>query len=227
MRERPILFSARMIRALLDGRKSQTRRLVKPQPEADEEYGGYHWPARAARSMVTTEEMTAFSPYGTRGDRLWVREAFAYSVKDPDATNEEYTEDNYDIVYRATQEHDGEWTNYDEDGKQSPVKPKWKPGIHMPRWASRITLEVAKIRVERLWSISEDDAWAEGIAELDGSLDDAAICRAAKTLGCSYEDGRATFGALWNSINGERTSLASNPWIWVVEFKLVEEAERA
>jgi hypothetical protein len=98
----------------------------------------------------------------------------------------------------------------------------WRASTSMPRWASRITLKITGVRVERLHAISEADAWAEGIAAVDGTLDDAAICRAAKVLGCSHEDGRATYGALWAEIHGE-ASLVEDPWVWVVDFRRVVE----
>jgi len=93
----------------------------------------------------------------------------------------------------------------------------------MPRWASRITLEVTSVRVERLQDITEEDAWAEGIEQLDGAFDNATLCRRAVAMGEPVESARVTFAELWDSINGKRPgcSWADNPWAWVVGFRRV------
>ena len=148
MAERPILFSAPMVRAILDGRKTQTRRILNPQP---------------IETLPRTDDrlidlLVRDSPYGATGDLLWV---------------------------------------------------KWKPSIYMPRWASRITLEIVSVRVERLKSISEDDAQAEG-AEVPMTCD---VSHSA----------RNNFAQLWESINGPG-SWDANPWVWVVEFKRFDKA---
>jgi hypothetical protein len=98
---------------------------------------------------------------------------------------------------------------------------KWTPAIFMPRWASRITLEVTGVRVERLHAITDADASAEGVEELDGEYDAAELARCAKLAGSSQEDARGWFAWLWCQINGEE-SWRANPWVWVVEFKRVE-----
>ncbi|HEY6037092.1 MAG TPA: hypothetical protein VIV58_22590 [Kofleriaceae bacterium] len=211
MKERPILFSAPMVRALLSGAKTQTRRIVKPQQPRecqplDAPYSFELTERNGDVTLYTLEQFVERCPYGAPGDRLWVREAFAYSVRDPDASNEVIDETTYDAVYRATQEHEGAWTHYDENGKQTPTKPKWKPGIHMPRWASRITLEVTRVRVERLHAITEDDARAEGCTGYPGAVDATP---------------REEFEELWKDING-LDSWRANPWVWVVEFRRVE-----
>lgn len=173
MKERPILFSAPMVRALLDGRKTQTRRVVKPQPTATREeairtYG------KGGTFILEAGFFGVRCPYGQLGDRLWVRETWGACAGSP--------------VYRA------------DDNATCPDGGRWKPSIHMPRWASRITLEVTGVRVERLQDISEEDAIAEGVPEQRGDP--------------------WAFQCLWDSINGarERCSWAANPWVWAITF---------
>ncbi len=227
MRERPILFSAPMVRAILDGRKTQTRRVIKLREFKPTDTPGYDWIFRDRRSLwndYTTADLVAskHNPYGAPGDRLWVREAFAYSVKDPDsAFNDEYTEDRYDIVHRATAENTGEWTNYDENGQQARIAPPWKPSIHMPRWASRITLEVTAVRVERLRDISEEDAQAEGVTPYVPGHGAATADELSAEPGLrSPRMYRFGFEQIWHDINGAE-SWDVNPFVWVVEFKRI------
>lgn len=202
-KERPILFNADMVRALLDGRKTQTRRVVKPKRgwpidfvggvgmENDPTCWGFENGDGEWWSLKGDERCSQIPcPYGQPGDRLWVREAFAYGL---------CTEST--LAYRATHKPSDL-----EEGWYEPIK--WKPSIHMPRWASRITLEIVSVRVERLCSISNEDAISEGIgAPLDMRY--AAL------------DG---FKPLWVSINGA-DSWDANPWVWVVEFKCVEASQ--
>jgi hypothetical protein len=197
MKERPILFSAPMVRAILSGSKTQTRRAIKPQPES-EHSGEPYWfvgGCRAWRIRGCTEPNRSGSyneiacPYGQPGDRLWVREAWMDLRGVEGAIGK--------AMYRAT------FGNAPEGGK-------WRPSIHMPRWASRITLEVTGVRVERLQDISDSDAWDEGI-------DFEAYTAAG---GCK-DAPRVAFGNLWESINSPGSWIA-NPWVWVVEFKKLE-----
>ena len=167
MKERPIIFKGEMVKAILDGRKTQTRRVVK-----------------------NVEDLTVFfrddkfgcpfkCPYGKPGDRLWVRETWA----------DVNTSEGPAICYRA----DGD------------VQIIWRSSIYMPRWASRITLKILDIRVERLQDISEKDAIAEGIQPSD------------------YAKPKAAFMRLWDSINAKKPgkSWKDNPWVWVIEFSRV------
>lgn len=200
MTTRPILFSAPMVRALLAGRKTQTRRIVRRQPPAGWDRAVWY----AAPVMGWTPDREPSSrwhkercPYGVEGDALWVKETFAYRDR------EYHPEGGY--WYAATDDYEGK-----------SVSP-----LFMPRWASRITLRVTSVRVERLQAISESDAKAEGVDEMDGMVDDAAICRAAKAAGVMVESRAAQFGALWDSINGKRAPWASSPWVWVVGFEVV------
>lgn len=188
---RPILFSGAMVRALLDGSKTQTRRIVKDLPpwpitEICHDAGGTgKWmpngPAPSGTGMAAGH--WRLCPYGQPGDRLWVRETFCDL-------------DDGEFEYRA-------------DGECDPnVVPRWTPSIHMPRAASRILLEIVSVRVERLQDISEGDAWAEGVDK-------------AEALSMACADGAtAAYSALWQRINGAG-SWEANPWVWVVEFKRV------
>lgn len=179
MKERPILFWGAMVRALLDGSKTQTRRAWRVQPPPGVRIG---WVPGETRQ-----------PYGWAGDRLWVRETFGISY-DGSAipwTGADAQRDGK-VIYRAT---------FDE--KPDEGRLPWKPSIFMPRWASRITLEITGVRAERLQAISRGDAMDEG---------------------CPFpnmaqgQDPRQWYAELWDSINGAG-GWAANPWVWVVEFR--------
>lgn len=221
MHERPILFSAPMVRAILAGDKTQTRRILKPQPPSDvgEIQSGFFHPTKIDRSgneypgeqvcgaYSTDGQWGVKSPYGGPGARLWVRETWApVSTFDPSPET--------GALYRADPIYDGmasfEW--------------RWRPSIHMPRWASRITLEVTGVRVERVQEINEVDARAEGVEE---QVEIPGIERGVhgdpiQPKNCSATN-RERFAYLWSKINGP-DSWEANPWVWVVEFKRVEVA---
>ena len=188
--ERPILFNAAMVRAVLAGTKTQTRRVVKAA--RDPNIGCWMTPGEIALDSQTVQEH--ISPYGKPGDRLWVRETFCDAGEPPDPTKGRR------YYYRA--DYAGQPFGANAYGR-------WKPSIHMPRAASRITLKITGVRVERLQDISEADAAAEGVA-------------AKVTNDCSYS-AREAFVALWESINGGG-SWDANPWVWCVEFKRLEQA---
>ena len=183
MKERPILFSAPMVRALLAGTKTQTRRIIKPQHLA-------FFNQDAAAMLSDWNERPL--PYGQPGDRLWVRETFGHFECN------QHFKPGCNVYYRA-------------DGNCLELEP-WRPSIHMPRWASRITLEITSVRVERLQDISEADAQAEGAPFELGELERLILGAKAK-----YRSG---FCRLWQSINGPG-SWDANPWVWVVEFQRV------
>lgn len=197
MKERPILFSGAMVRALLAGTKTQTRRVVKPQPEAmhdGEPYwfiGGYRaWTYRPAPPIpLRAGGAPVLCPYGQPGDRLWVRETFARI----DGQTRPWIETDYKATY----------THGDRLGDSLGIRKKWSPSIHMPRDASRITLEITGLRMERLQDISEADAIAEGV------YTDPA---------CPAYD---AYAQLWDEINGSG-SWAKNPWVWVIDFRRIE-----
>lgn len=210
--ERPILFSAPMVRAILAGTKTQTRRIVK-LPDR------HHWaiaPDYPGQILIDgrgdyhggefpIDELRC--PYGKPGDRLWVRETW----QGPLFWEDQRTE--YERNRRLFEK--SECCVYAADGGPVPefiddddiLQQRWRPSIHMPRWASRITLEVTRVRVEQLQDISVADSIAEGVVETNRNLIGLEPCMGWRY---AYED-------LWNSINGAR-SWNANPWVWVVEF---------
>lgn len=216
MKERPILFSGPMVRAILEARKTQTRRVIKPQAWAySEDTLGQRmiYPRSGADDFGDSGRPIRY-PYGVPGDRLWVRETWRAF-------------DDGDVFYRADF-GDAVPVHADDD----PAAWMWRPSIYMPRWASRITLEVTGVRVERVQEISEDDARAEGPTpnwcgdlagwdpEEHGYLlpgDENADDDVAD--GGYYYTGRWAFAEMWDSINAKRGHpWASNPWVWVIEF---------
>ncbi len=191
MKERPILFSAPMVCAILEGRKTQTRRALNPQPAGGHQQGVIG-PLNSIGNLLICK-------HGSPGDRLWVRETFCWSG---------YASDPEEVLYRA----DEEYTL--EDRGDLP----WKPSIFMPRWASRISLEITVVRVERLIDISATDAIAEGARRTaDGGA------WHIENEQHRSADPRDTFASLWESINGAG-SWEQNPWVWVIEFKRIQEA---
>lgn len=204
MKERPIPFSAPMVRALLAGTKTQTRRICKPAEAAalsfvvgiqDPNDLGQRPLEVAGSGWFGDEEgdIQFRCPYGKPGDRLWVRETWYcddYRVQSGPYAEVEGAREV--LIYRA----DGE-RPYEAD------QPVWRPSIHMPRWASRILLEIVSVRVERLNAISDLDTLAEGCSAQEMRDGD---CLAS------------VYARLWESINGAG-SWAVNPWVWVVEFR--------
>ncbi|EBB0448452.1 hypothetical protein GID46_15345 [Salmonella enterica] len=206
MKERGMIFNAEMVRAILDGRKTQTRRVLATYQDAVKFCP--EWDVNGKQIFIVLGEkdhtgmnpvITAIPcPFGQPGDRVWVRETFRVHSRATDVAT---------LVYRASVRNS--WT---EQTHRVPVavcnKPatpeKWTPSIHMPRWASRITLEITGVRVERLNSITESDAEAEGVTDTG--------------FGDLLVDG---YRYLWKSIYGEE-SWADNPWVWVIEFKRVK-----
>ncbi|KDF06520.1 hypothetical protein AF41_03275 [Citrobacter sp. MGH 55] len=193
-----MIFNGEMVRAILDGRKTQTRRIVKVQPDTPEfglrriiessianEIGMYFWSQEDARGIKARSKQF-YCPYGDVGDRIWVRETFS-----PVPDHEEPAGCSA-LLYAA-----------DGNGPYG----KWVPSIHMPRWASRLTLEITGVRVERLRDLSEDDAKSEGITPPSCGV----------LPGWEY---RINFRDLWMSIYGA-DNWEANPWVWVIEFKVV------
>lgn len=196
-RERPILFNGEMVRAILDGRKTQTRRIAKVTSEGCKE--GFITPL-AGFVPRSIENHISYCPFGKPGDRLWVRETWSKS-KQPYLSGH--------IFYRADGETNGKQFSLSFVERES----KWRPSIHMPRSASRILLEITNIRVERLNDISEEDAIAEGCVST----------AVANESGNDYAGLYASenFSRLWKLING-KGSWDLNPFVWVIEFKVIE-----
>lgn len=201
MKERPILFSGPMVRAILEGRKTQTRRVVNPQPW-DAACGGAGTRPIWAQGRPRSLGGRLRSPYGGDGDRLWVRETFTFGETAPSdrETSRRVT------IFRADCLND-----HPESWEKKNGGPGWVPGIFMPRNQSRLTLEIADIRVERLQEIHRRDVQAEGF-----------LCRHCKGYsdnkhGCICVKG---FSEGWDALNAKRGySWKSNPWVWIIEFK--------
>lgn len=218
MKEHPILFSAPMVLALLAGSKTQTRRVVKPQPEWDGNWFKWdgHRPnskygACSGNSLSTTFWMLDCCPYGKPGDRLWVRETHFINHYMGAQTPVEDRAD-CQILYRAT---DMDCVRNMEDSEGL----VWSPSIHMPRWASRITLEITGVRVERLQDISEADCWSEGAVTKNPNP--PSFYPVTGLDGHGHLSTRGVYADLWRTINGPE-SWGANPWVWVVEFKAVQ-----
>lgn len=231
MTERPILFSAPMIQAILAGRKSQTRRIIKPPRGHNHPSGllGFiqermtYWFSDSLPHANPFPSFEKKCPYGVPGDRLWVRETWGLGgslLVDPCLN---YRADGAQIpLHKRLTKIDG--TGFDAIHWECPggftdaahllaiaTRDKWHPSIHMPRWASRITLEITGVRVERLQEITEADAVAEGIQNIGGRF----------TFNGGLHESRTaidSFYALWKSINGEE-SFDANPFVFVLEFR--------
>ena len=209
MKERGMIFNAEMVRAILDGRKTQTRRTVKPQPDEDGLVKVINGP------WVDTSERNYRCPFGDVGDRIWVRETFQGPLFDYEQM-EAYLEDSSRFEkpefcqYAADGGHRPEYQDADDN-----LRHGWRPSIHMPRWASRILLEITDVRVERLNAISQEDAQAEGM-ELTGWRPTYSDPDSGGEVMTPYDN----FAELWSSIYGDE-SWKANGWVWVIEFKVV------
>nr|WP_216662762.1 hypothetical protein [Klebsiella aerogenes] len=220
-----MIFNGEMVRAILDGRKTQTRRIMKVQPEPSKSRPRDFWfSSKKLESMVHISDFAPGNspiadyhlfiqehccPFGAVGDRIWVRETWArYNID----------QNSHDLAYRATTPAD--W----------PEEGRWRPSIHMPRWASRILLEITNVRIERLNAISPEDAESEGLERTNftGFGDEPGLPSypepdvyfdPLKKQWKEYPP--EAFAGLWESIYGEG-SWKANPWVWVIEFKRVE-----
>ena len=240
VKERPIIFSSESVRAILDGRKTQTRRVIKPQPILVDNGRTWDWPKIVKR--VGGHDVSAASwaanlqhpdlgddCFFRRGQILWVRETWASSGL-LDYVKPRNLVAGFPCQFRA-----GGSSIDDRDDLVNPGK--WRPSIHMPRWASRITLEVIDVRVERVQDISEEDILAEGVRIPVSEDRKPLICVSGEYAAANYLPGkireakskdiiRAYFASFWDSLNAKRGhSWESNPWVWVPEFKRAQEAE--
>ena len=249
--ERPILFNSEMVRAILDNRKTQTRRVIKPQPTNADYWTLLHTVGLRDSFYPNTIKATPgrlACPHGQPGDRLWVRETWRiesfidgepieFGYKDG-ATMEERCEGqdapNYEdwmerMNVQSTEDCERSGLMCDEEGYyswehgNSPCR--WRPSIHMPRWASRLTLEVTGVRVEQVQSISHEDALAEGVVAFTVSPGTAPASYPITFYSPGphdeggYPQAREAFENLWDSINAKRGyGWDVNPWVWVVEF---------
>lgn len=228
---KPILFSAPIVQALLDGRKTQTRRVMKPQPEVSFVCHDGNVSAEMLNASVTAFFKAENRMPAKTGDLLWVRETFAYvGGGDPGF-----------LLYRAG-DYEKQCDKYRFDKPYPPVSAvKWTPSIFMPRSASRLTLCVTDVRAERLQDINESDALAEGVVPVGAEVEDRnfSICPTCggtgihddidQRSGCVILDvdcrdcdtHKQRFKHLWNSINGH-DAWDDNPWVWVYEFEVIE-----
>lgn len=197
MKERGMIFNDEMVRAILGGNKTQTRRIV------EEKFYG---------RAVAAELLAKHCPYGQPGDRIWVRETYRVHGKATDVAT---------LVYRASVRNS--WTEQTHrvpaEVCNKPVSEKWTPSIHMPRWASRILLEITNVRVERLNDISECDARDEGVPPAGSLLPDHP--GTFLTPNGDFAMAKVAFQRLWESIYGEE-SWSANPWVWVIEFERIQ-----
>ena len=186
MKERPILFSGPMVRAILVGRKTMKRMVVKLRAgEIAHEGGDGSLHAVANTTWGDCIERVIQCPYGVPGDLLWVRETWAENIDG-------------DVVYRA------------DNGVAESMIDRWRPSIFMPRWASRLTLRITSVRVERVQEIPEADARAEGFKDVVGKY-------------ARGDEARIWFAELWDIINAARGfGWDANPWVWVVGFEVVQ-----
>lgn len=209
VKERPILFSAPMVRAILSGDKTQTRRVIKRPPNDPHHLriigpsGAVHYTrpegdklveearqTQGYRVLTCAEWLAEQCKHGRPGDRLWVRETWGYNPDHPGMA--------WHACYRAD-------PGMEDDGI------KWKPSIHMPRAACRIKLEITGVRVERLWDISDFDAEDEGTRIWAADV---------QKNGNKFSSIRSAWQAMWESINGS-DSWQANPWVWVLEFRRI------
>ncbi|EPR8379737.1 morphogenetic protein [Klebsiella variicola] len=209
MKERGMIFNGEMVRAILDGRKTQTRRPVK-FPVLDKNLGCELAGNELAGELSAGNYLN--SAFGKPGDRIWVRETFC-PVDDTQYGGEKW------VDYRATPKfeasHPAGWDSAPNDAEAL----KWRPSIHMPRWASRILLEITDVRVEQLNTISEKDAAAEGVPPAGSLLPD--YPGTFLTPKGDFATAKVAFQRLWESIYGEE-SWKANGWVWVISFKRVE-----
>jgi hypothetical protein len=253
MKERPILFSSPMVRAILEGRKTQTRRIVKPRGRNSlfdvDENGAPQWSDSYILDPGNAEWRMRDNPFGVPGDRLWVRETWACHY----ATDDQRPGDIDPVLWSVRYAADGHIRPAGSDCSEALPEQftKTRPSIFMPRWASRITLEITEVRVERLNDCSEADALAEGvphgfdhhpIAEVHGKAEGRAYCRRCgghgmhgalgEHLGLTEVDCAECdtplklYRNLWEHINGP-DSWGANPWVWAVSFRRVEQERTA
>ena len=245
MKEQPIIMSSDSVRAILDGRKTQTRRAIKPQPKIISTHDG------SMNLLQITGKAPWFNgdpnhtcPYGLVGDRLWVRETwrvfgiypgepieiqFKSDMKHA-SVNEDATEDWEIKIWDQSVEELKKYGCPCESGEKYDISDfpgfKWRPSIFMPRWASRILLEITNVRVERLQDITEADVYAEGIDPDNWDYLGRSKSEAWRQEALEHIKNGNIIGAfkcLWNSINEKRGyPWSSNPWVWVIEFKVLE-----
>lgn len=225
---KPILFSGPMVRALLGGRKTQTRRLIKPQPVTPEDFAGHvrcayiephtYLEMFGAHRQIGGGSIPAMRQTALRygfGNLLWVREAWCPANSDngpvlcfaADLHRRYLVDESYPVDYGRFPAGRAAWTPWAADVERGTTK-AWRPGIHLPRWASRLTLEVTDVRVQRLQEISKPDVIAEGVTEREG--------QPLADVVCGWHE---PYAKLWDAINGAG-AWDANPWIVALTFKV-------
>lgn len=246
-KERPILFSGPMVRAIMEGHKTQTRRILAPQPEVVDTraiYGVncYQWgkrqfwpPGVESASKPGTAHPHSWGgwhhlnlcPYGVPGDRLWIKETYFIDhidyLRGPLPKERPAAHSGGDLIYYRA---DGECCEQIPECCCAEVGgTKWRSPRFMPRWASRGDLELVNARLQRLQNITEEDAKAEGVeSDLDvlARLSHLRGASAAKAVPSRLLTARENFARAWDDINGKRAPWASNPWVWAVTFRRIE-----
>lgn len=246
VKERPIIFSGDSVRAIIDGRKTQTRRPIKDVPRDAHTFcrvsdGWVIWcGGRSCGDQAEYDRFTAESypegggircPYGQPGNRLWVRETWQFVDGNARHRNTAFVEgipsarlgpaapwkgvqDTRPITWRAMYRADGPAPEHKLYGNFP-----WNSPVYMPRWASRLLLEVTDVRVQRLQEISEQDAQAEGVP-FDGTYWLGGLHLVKGTLQC-WPTASEAFARAWDVINGKRATWSSNPWVWAITFRVV------
>lgn len=226
-KERPVIMTGESVRAILDGRKTQTRRVVKPQPDSPcvlapdiawiAGRATCIWPAPYVLDDGSRPDHHATCRHGKPGDRLWVKETWALVKPQYDHEFPNYVDGfeewagpipmrcppGWTLILKSL------WNGYEYETAEERGF-SWRPSLFMPRWASRLTLEITEVRVQRLHEITEEDAKAEGVEWNSGPL------RMGHTHPIS------AFKASWDEINGKKRPWSSNPWIWAISFRKVE-----
>ncbi len=234
-KERPVIMTAESVRAILAGTKTQTRRVAKARDpiemigprgtQDDPASWGYFFDGPAQHGWMVLERgrnedfdggrVSIPCPYGDIGDRVWIREGFALAPLCLEPNPED--QDDWSVVYRA--HWDGSLWRSSLDDDANDVKPPWRSPLYMPRWASRIALEITEVRVERLQAINEDDARSEGVERDTEPCDHTRIlCEEIGCLGPTY---RSMYAERWDAINGKRAAWSSNPFVWAISFRRI------
>ena len=216
MKERPILFSGEMVRKILEDKKSQTRRVMKPQPVKANNgfwnWAGAGWSRDDVSLVVPGHSMANRCPFGQIGDLLWVRETWAHDdmdCKDVSCGNRDH------IWWKANE------TKIVADSFAGSAR--WRPSIFMPHWASRIHLKIVDIRVERLQHISKEDARAEGVGHIWEWNKERASKHPEHFKRGVLNPYVANYSVLWDELNSQRGfGWDVNPWVWVIVFKRAE-----
>ncbi len=248
MKERPIIFSGKMVKSILAGRKTQTRQVIRPQPilSGPDIIGPEEWLMRLPGSLFgepnpMLADLGPLCPYGTPGDNLWVRETWRIGAWNEDIGEVcvDYRADNHArqewLKVEDEEQFDRLWIQSTDDALTSGLEAgedgtyhwepgkgptRWRPSIHMPRWASRITLEMVSRWAERVHDISEQDTIAEGVHQVEDRVRGHSW-EIEFGLGW-FDTPTLAFRALWDSLNAKRgVGWETNPWVWVLEFRQV------